>query len=229
CNELIAALRRNGWDVGTLPAGHAFAVALPDTVPQFERINAGLVRRINYYERRLHRAGKPDIVRYGGSGGSDWELILSRVAAIEQNSWVAKNNGTMLFAIPTARRFWDKVLSDEFLSSCVTIWLLYLDGHPVSFSCGLDIGSVKFILANLYDEAFKTYSCGSVLTRHVLTGAIEGGQRRVDWGKGDSGYKQLWHAEPAHALTDVVALPPRRPTRAIVKAMLRWRAGYVFS
>ncbi|MGH7097852.1 MAG: GNAT family N-acetyltransferase [Stellaceae bacterium] len=180
CNALVAALRRYGWDVGTLPAGHAFVVALPDTVPKFERINAGLVRRINYYERRLHRAGKPDIVRYGGSGGSDWELILSRVAAIEQNSWVAKNNGTMLFAIPTARRFWDKVLSDEFLSSCVTIWLLYLDGRPISFSCGLDIGNVKFILANLYDEAFKTYRCGNILTRHVLTGAIEGGQRRVD-------------------------------------------------
>lgn len=228
CNALLAALRRSGWEVGTLPAGHAFVVALPDTVPKFEQINAGLIRRVNYYERRLRRAGKLDIVRYDENSGCDWNMILSRVAEIEQNSWISKNNGTRLFSTSTGYLFWSKVLSDEFLSSCITIWLLYLDGRPVSFSCGLDIGDIKFILANLYDEAFKTYRCGNILTRHVLTGAVRGGQRRVDWGKGDSGYKQLWHAEPEHALTDIVALPPR-PASAIVKAMLRWRAGYVFS
>jgi Acetyltransferase (GNAT) domain len=226
-DALVSALRRCRWSVGTRTLGNIFAIELPETMLKFERMCSDIHQRAKYYERRLQKMAELRIVQYGAGGRCNWEKVMGEVAMIEQNSWVANGRGTLVFSSPAARNFWIRMLCDKFLSSCVTVWLMYIDGRPASFSFGLDVARAKYTLANLYDEAYRAFSCGNILARHVLAGAIERGQRFVDWGQGDSGYKQRWGARSAHALRDVVALPPR-PAGVIVKTLLG-RAGYVFS
>jgi CelD/BcsL family acetyltransferase involved in cellulose biosynthesis len=228
CDALVAALRVRGWNVGTRVFANVFVVELPETTSEFDKMCANTVRRVNDYERHLRKLGNLKIIHYSGSDHCDWEKIVGEVAAIERNSWVAREGGTMAFSTTAARDFWIRVLADKFLSSCVTVWLMYIDEHPAAFSCGLDVGNTKYTLANLYDESFKTFRCGNILTRHVLAGAIQRGQKFFDWGWGDSGYKQRWHARPAHALRDILALPPRTVSRIITTVLGRC-AGYVFS
>jgi hypothetical protein len=61
----------------------------------------------------------------------------------------------------------------------------------------------------------------------VISGAIADGRKLIDWGQGDSGYKQRWGAKPGHAMHDLLALPPR-PLTGILTRLLDGRSGYRF-
>jgi Acetyltransferase (GNAT) domain len=224
---LIAALRSRQWHVGILNSGEIFGVELPTTLSEFDKACSSIIKRTNYYERRLRRLANLKIIEYSGKNTHDWERPLSDVAKIECNSWLKKKNGNLIFDGIDNKKFWARILCDQFLSRCASIWIMYIDDRPASFSFGIDLGETKYTLANLYDETFKTYRCGNILSHHVLAAAVREGQRLFEWGKGDSGYKQQWNAKPIHSLRDIVALPPR-PISAIVKEMLK-RQGYKFS
>lgn len=227
CNGLALALRARGWAVATKALGTSFVVDLPQTVAEFNKVCSGIVKRANYYERRLGKAGKLEIAQHRGLAARGWTKPLDDVAAIERNSWISEGRGSVLFDTPQAREFWRRVLADDFLSASFRLWIMYFDGRPISFSCNLDAGNTRYILANLYDAAFKDHRCGNILARHVISGAIEDGRKSIDWGQGNSGYKQLWRAAPAHAVHDLLAFPPR-PTTRIIKRLLDGRSGYRF-
>jgi hypothetical protein len=228
CGALIAALRRAGWQIGIAVAGEVFVVELPNGIDEFNELSSAMVKRVDYYERRLQKLAKLKIVEYAGSDHRNWETVLSEAAQIERNSWIKREGGTIMFDGVLNRRFWMRLLSDEFLAPCMSIWVMYIDRRPASFSCGINVGATKYVVANLYDEAFKAHSCGAILARQVLVSAICRGQKLVDWGQGDSGYKQKWNAKPGYRLRDIVALPPGAQY-GIIKAALKLRAKYVFS
>ncbi len=227
CNSLALALQHRGWAVATRVLGTSFTVDLPHSVAEFNQSCGGIVKKASYYERRLRKTGKLGIAHYQGLAADAWAKPLDEMAAIERNSWIPERHGSVIFDTPQAQGFWRRVLADDFLSASFRLWIMYLDGRPISFSCNLDAGKTEYILANLYDAAFKDHSCGSILARHVISAAIADGRKSIDWGQGDSGYKQRWGAKPGHAVHDLLALPPR-PTTHIIKRLLDGRSGYRF-
>jgi CelD/BcsL family acetyltransferase involved in cellulose biosynthesis len=64
------------------------------------------------------------------------------------------------------------------------------------------------IVANGYDEAWKASSPGSLLSLDIFRDAIGRGLRLVDWGQGDSGYKQRWGARPGARMMDLILFRP---------------------
>lgn len=226
-NALAAALRCTGWGVATRVLGRSFIVDLPGSVATFADARRGIVKRAAYHERRLRRIGEVEIRRHNALSRDCWDKVLHDAAAIEERSWIPERNGVRTFATARAQRFWLGALSDEYLSRSISIWVLYLDCRPISFSLNLDAGSTRYILANLFDAAFKIHSCGTVLAYHVLRDATETGLETVDWGQGDPGYKRDWLARPGPAVHDIIALRPGLIS-TLGRAALHRRSGYWF-
>jgi CelD/BcsL family acetyltransferase involved in cellulose biosynthesis len=222
CRRLAAALRKRGWRVGMRRLGQSFVLDLPSSHAAFKEQSEGLVKRVMYYERRLRREGQLQIAEHRALDRTAWNTALADVAAIEKRSWLAAaRESHLLFGTESDRRFWVQVAEDEGLAPALAIWLIRFDGQPICFAVTLDAGRRTFVLANLYDERFKLHSPGNLLSYYVFSRAIEKGQATIDWGLGDSGYKQRWGAQPRETLCDLLALPPGPLGRAAAWAIER--------
>src|SRR3546814_19765320 len=80
--------------------------------------------------------------------------------------------------------------------------ILTIGGSPAAFAFDLDVGALKYAIANSYDQRFARNSPGRVLAYRSLAGAMDRGIERVDWGAGDSGYKSPLGAVPGPELVD---------------------------
>ena len=89
--------------------------------------------------------------------------------------------------------------------------LLELDGVPAAFSFDLATGDLTYAIANSYDPAFAGHSPGKLLTYRNLMRAMAMGVGRVDWGAGDSGYKEEMGAYQGPAIRDWLLVRPGLP------------------
>jgi CelD/BcsL family acetyltransferase involved in cellulose biosynthesis len=86
--------------------------------------------------------------------------------------------------------------------------VLRVGGEPVAFSFELRAGSTSHVIANSYDRRFARFSPGKLLTtRHFADLATEGVET-IDWGAGDSGYKQAMGARRGAVFIDLVVVRP---------------------
>ncbi|MCP4621395.1 MAG: GNAT family N-acetyltransferase, partial [Bradyrhizobium sp.] len=75
-------------------------------------------------------------------------------------------------------------------------------------SFDLNAGPLKYAVANSYDPRFAKHSPGKLLYYRNLVRAIEDGIAAVDWGAGDSGYKQVIGAAKGPAIRDWLFVRP---------------------
>jgi CelD/BcsL family acetyltransferase involved in cellulose biosynthesis len=106
--------------------------------------------------------------------------------------------------------------------------LLTVDGVPAAFSFDLNLGTLKYAIANSYDPAFAKHSPGRLLYYRNLVRALQDGMTKVDWGAGDSGYKSAIGAEPGPVIRDWLLLRPGAPSMLgrVLQGMWR-RSGQV--
>ena len=100
--------------------------------------------------------------------------------------------------------------------------LLLVDGAPAAFAFDLDTGDRRYAIANGYDPAFAKQSPGKLLQYRNLIAARARGIRLVDWGMGDSGYKQVMGATKGAVLRDWLLLRPGLPALAGRMLAGRW-------
>jgi CelD/BcsL family acetyltransferase involved in cellulose biosynthesis len=72
----------------------------------------------------------------------------------------------------------------------------------------MNAGALKYAIANSYDPRVAKHSPGKLLYYRNLVRAIEDGIATVDWGAGDSGYKQVIGAEKGPAIRDWLFIRP---------------------
>lgn len=204
---LISNLTGHGWKALHRKTGAAFALNLPESFRTLEStVSKSLLKNIDYLRRRLTKEQGPiDIERHVlNAESSD---LLKTLSTLERRTWVAEHGGDLKFVGDQNEKFWATLGQAEGRRSKAVVWLLRCNQQAVAFSAHIETADTMYIIANGYDEQWKQFSPGSILTHRIFSESC-GRIRRVDWGQGDSGYKQRWGAKPDAALADVMLFRP---------------------
>lgn len=206
---LVAAARAAGWAVLDRPVARSWLLDLPAT----DWPRGSTLRKNRFHEKHLAAHGTLD---WRFLSGADWPAAFDLLAAVEQGSWIASrtNGSDAKFTTTGHGAFWRAAAADPALAAGFSAALLTVDGRPAAFSFDLDAGATRYAVANSFDPAFAKHSPGKLLHYRNLVAARARGTTLVDWGMGDSGYKQTLGARPGPLMRDWLLLRPGLPALA---------------
>lgn len=219
---LIEAARAAGWTV--LDRFVADSWLLDMAAEQRAGIwpRNSTLRKNRFHEKHLTAHGE---IGWHFRYGDDWPSAFDDLASVEAASWIAARTDGLDAKFTTTGHgaFWRAAARDPVLATMMRAAVLSIDGRAAAFSFDLDAGDLKYAIANSYDPAFARHSPGKLLYYRNLVEACERGIERVDWGAGDSGYKQMIGAEQGPAIRDWLLVRPGLP--ALVGKLARgwWR------
>jgi hypothetical protein len=221
---LIETLRERGVFVQRRDARLQATLHMPDTWDEYrqEVIGAKAYRKIGYYERRTEKAGRMEIRHFRQPSEADAEALYEALDTIEAASWMAtRSDAVARFTNPDLRHFWTRLTCEYLAPNDLTdSWVMYLDDRPVSFCFTLTSGTVRFVVANNYDQAVSDHRTGSTLYRYMLQEGFDRGIRRFEFGDGNINYKSLWGAAYGDSC-DTYAVVPNRLLSPLAKATTR--------
>jgi CelD/BcsL family acetyltransferase involved in cellulose biosynthesis len=223
---LIAAARRRRWMVLDRFVADSYLLDMTAAQSEGPWPRASTLKKNRFHEKHL-----------AGHGALDWRFMdgvdlaaggFDQLAAVEQKSWIAaRTDGSdAKFTKRGHGAFWRQAVADPVIAEMMGAALLTVDGVPAAFSFDLNLGALKYAVANSYDPAFAKHSPGRLLYYRNLVRALQDGMTKVDWGAGDSGYKSAIGAEPGPAIRDWLLLRPGAPSMLghVLKGMWR-RSG----
>jgi CelD/BcsL family acetyltransferase involved in cellulose biosynthesis len=216
--RLIAAARAGGWTVLDRFIGDNFVLDM-DALFDSGRPRTSTLRKNRYLQKTLARHGAIEWQYLTGQkldGGA-----FDTLAAIEQRSWIAaRTDGSdAKFTTKDHGAFWRSASTDPVIADMLHATVLRVGGEPAAFSFDIDTVDLKYVIANSFDAVFAKSSPGKLLWYHNLDTARADGIRMVDWGAGDSGYKQVIGAEQGAAIRDWLLVRPGLP--ALLGRMLK--------
>ena len=210
---LIAAARARGWTAIDRYIADSWVLDLDAATREGAWPRGSTLRKNRFHEKHLATHGRLD---WDVVAAADWPAGFEAMAAVEATSWIASRTDghDAKFTASGHGRFWRMAAEDPVLAAMFNAAILRVDGVPAAFSFDIDAGATRYAIANSYDPAFAKHSPGKLLHYRNLTAAIDRGIARVDWGAGDSGYKQVLGAEQGPAMRDWLLLRPGLPALA---------------
>lgn len=166
------------------------------------------LRKNRFHEKHLGEHGALDWSFVRGEGWTPEQF--DALAEIERKSWIAvRTNGSdAKFTQDGHGAFWRAAASDPVIAGMLWAAVLRIDGRPTAFSFDINAGAMKYAIANSYDPVFAKHSPGKLLYYRNLVRALDDGITHVDWGAGDSGYKQVIGASEGPAIRDWLFVRP---------------------
>ena len=219
---LIAAARRSGWTVLDRFVAKSWLLDIAALRVEGGWPRGSTLRKNRFHEKHLAAHGALD---WRFLNGEDWPAAFEALATIEEASWIAARTDATdaKFTRTGHGAFWRAAAADPVLAAMFRAALLTIDGRPAAFSFDIDAGTLTYAIANSYDPRFAKHSPGKLLHYRNLVAAIARGVTRVDWGAGDSGYKQVIGAEEGPAIRDWLLLRPGWPALGGKLAAGAWR------
>lgn len=205
--RFVTLLRARGWRGLKQESGQVFELALPASTEALQaQVSGSLWKNIAYLRRRLDKQGAVTTERHRLTAEQAAPL-LQRAALVEQATWVAQQGEDVKLVGAQNQAYWARLAQDGDGPE-VVLWLLSCGERDIAYSLHLEHGQTICILANGYDEGWKASSPGSLLSLDIFRDAIGRGRRLVDWGQGDSGYKQRWGALPRTRMMNLILFRP---------------------
>lgn len=215
---LIAAAQQAGWTVIARPAGTSWVIDLDAARAAGEWPRRSTAKRLARAERRLATLGT---VQWRNVRGADWNAdVLDELGAVESASWIAAETDGKgaKFMAAHQRAAWRDALADPVLAGMLCATMLTIDGRAVAFSFDLDDGPVRYGIAGTYRSDYARYDVGKIANYRAVSDAIAAGQRLVDQGAGDSGYKREMGAVAGYDLADFLFVRSPLVARALARA-----------
>ena len=217
---LLARARAKGWAVLDRFVADSFVLDLQQ--PDWPR--GSTLRKNRNHEKHLAEHGALD---WRFLGAADLAAGFDAMAAVERKSWIAaRTDGRdAKFTAGGHGAFWREAARDPVLADMMSAAVLSVDGTPAAFSFDLRCGATCYAIANSYDPALARHSPGKLLYYRNLAAARDAGIGTVDWGAGDSGYKQTIGAVQGPALRDWLLVRPGLPAMLGRMFARRWAAS----
>ena len=220
-------------------AGHGYALrrqalfACPylELCDDWERYLATLTRTrrqtLRRKERNLQRHHSMAIVDYEGHRLSEgW----SRLVRLHERRWEGGGGGA--FQDLSLRRLHRRFATE--LAARQQLWLttLDLDGETAAAWYGFTLRDTVYFYQSGRDPRWDRESVGLVLMAAMIRRAIERGYRRLDFLRGEDGYKRLW-TDARRCTEEITVFRPGWRGRslraldaaALLRAWLRGRGG----
>lgn len=168
------------------------------------------MKRVLSYERRMQREGKASIRHHQNPTGDDLRGMIEDCATIEARSWLTESaEGRPRFASPQSRRFWEHVCAHQLgPQGQLNVWLAYFDGEPVAFRFTITTGTIRYMVANQYDQRYERFRLGWILYLRDLEDCARHGVHTMDMGTGDLRYKSRWGGAEGAMNQVIVVWPP---------------------
>ncbi|MGB0723399.1 MAG: GNAT family N-acetyltransferase [Gammaproteobacteria bacterium] len=132
-------------------------------------------------QRRLKREHGCDIRLYTDK---NIDTALADYQAVEQASWKAREQHA---------RFIAHLVRDAARLGWLRLAVLYVDERPIAAQIWFVVGRKANIFRLSYDQAFESWSPGSILTRFLMEQVIDhDGVKEIDFLNGDERYKADW-------------------------------------
>ncbi|RXD05197.1 GNAT family N-acetyltransferase [Sphingomonas sp. UV9] len=212
-NTLIAAARAQGWTAIDRTISDSWSLDVPRAKDGQPWPRNSTLRKNRFHEKHLAEHGALD---WRFLSGADWPAAFVALGTVEQTSWIAHatDRTGMKFTADGHLAFWQAAVADPVLAGMFRAALLTVDDTPAAFSFDIDTGELLYAIANSYDPRFAKHSPGKLLYWRNLVAAQARGIRRVDWGGGDSGYKQVIGATVDAPIRDWLLFRPGLPALA---------------
>jgi CelD/BcsL family acetyltransferase involved in cellulose biosynthesis len=197
--RLIEAAPAGGWTALVRSLGTSFELNLATLQPK-----GATLRKNRARERALEEIGP---VEWRFFSGEEWTAAdRDAIAAVEANSWLAGlgSGADTKFLDPECRRIWERAAADPAIARMLRCSLLTVGDAPVAFTFGLEVGKVRYMIANNYDGRFAKCGPGKLLLYRDFAAAAERGIARIGWGAGDPGYKSEMGAAPGPEILDLL-------------------------
>ena len=219
---LIEAARARGWAVLDRFVADSWLLDMAAAQAQGAWPRGSTLKKNRFHEKHLASHGEPD---WRFLNGADWPAAFDALASVEEASWIASrtDGSDAKFTSTGHGAFWRAAAADAVLAGMFRAGLLTIDGRAAAFSFDIDAGGLKYAIANSYDPQFAKHSPGKLLYYRNLVEALGRGVTCVDWGAGDSGYKQVIGADKGPAIRDWLLLRPGLPALAGKLARGLWR------
>lgn len=191
-----------GWTMLTRRLGICYDIDVAGLLQEGPWPRALTLRRLRTKENRLAKLGE---VEFRSFTGAAWSAAdRDAIAAAEAGSWVAEQGGALQLHDRSQREFWERVAQDPVLAPMLFGSVLRIGGVPAAYTFGLEVGPVRYQIANGYDQRFADYGVGRILLYRDFADAARRGIKRISWGSGDAGYKSEMGAQPGPAILDLL-------------------------
>ncbi len=166
-------------------------------------------------QRKLEREHGYDIRLYRGR---DVQQAMQEYHAVYAASWKPEETRKDVvegLADSLARREWTRLA------------ILHVQGEPVAAQLWFVVHGKASIFKLAYDEAWKKYSPGSILTRYLMEYVIDTDKvQEIDFLTGNDRYKQEWMTEHRRRWKVVISGPPGQGGGRTAWAVLKnWLTG----
>lgn len=188
--QLYRVAQEAGFPVGAWESQRSPYIRLPascDALRQGLRtkFKANLRRR----RKRLAEQGEISVERVAGDALS--ERHLDECLVLERSGWKGRQ-GSAVTQSQATHGFHLELLRTPTFRDRLSLFLLKLAGRTIAFDYGLTSRGVYSLVMTSYDERFKEFSPGQLLTEEVLMDCVARGLREFDFLGCDLPWKLDW-------------------------------------